>query len=433
MKFKDQIEFVKQHVKKNRMRIFTTVLATTMGCAFLIVLASVAFGLQGSMEDEILSDNRLTKIEIYPANENQEIDMNEIEKIENVVAAYKETSFENMLVSGDLDGNIGVPTVKSTVFSEMKNSKIALSEGIYPTKIDEVVVGYNLAENLLSVEDEKKIEEVKEGEMPKVGIQDSILGKKISLKWIESEAEDKKVKEVTREFVIVGVTASLGTMQDTSLFMSNMAGTELTKAFEKSFGEDFKATEVLYSNYYAYASDLEKVKAINNKLKEQGYYTYTVSEQLDEMNLIFLALKAGLIFIGTIAVLIASIGIFNTMTMAVSERTREIGVMKAIGASPKLIQRLFIMESAYIGILGTVIAIIISYIISIAANFIIPEILIMATGDESLRDTNIIFSAIPWQLVLIAATISIGVAILSGWRPARKATKIDVINALKRE
>lgn len=433
MKFKDQIEFVKQHVKKNRMRIFTTVLATTMGCAFLIVLASVAFGLQGSMEDEILSDNRLTKIEIYSATENEEIDTNEIKKIENVVAAYKETLFENIIVSGNLDGNIGVPSVKSTVFSEMKNSKIALSEGVYPTKIDEVVVGYNLAENLLSAEDRKKIEEAKEGESPKVGIQDSILGKKISLKWIESEAEDKKAKEVTREFVIAGVTSSLGTRQDTSLFMSDEAGIELTQAFEKSFGEDFKATEMIYPNYYVYASDLEKVKAINNTLKEQGYYTYTVSEQLDEMNLIFLALKAGLIFIGTIAVLIASIGIFNTMTMAVSERTREIGVMKAIGASPKLIQRLFIMESAYIGILGTVIAIIISYIISIAANFIIPEILIIATGDESLRDTTIIFSAIPWQLVLIAATISIGVAILSGWRPARKATKIDVINALKRE
>lgn len=435
MKFKDQIEFVKQHVKKNRMRIFTTVLATTMGCAFLIVLASVAFGLQGSMEDEILSDNRLTKIDMYSETEGQEINTNEIKKMENVVAAYKETSFENMTVEGKLDGSIGIPSVKSTDFSEMKNAKITLSEGVYPTEIDEVVVGYNLAENMLSAEDEKKIEEAKEGENPKVGIQNSILGKKIMLEWTEPEVEgtDKNVKKVTKEFVIAGVTTSLGSMQDTSFFMSDVAGDELTKEFEVAFGEKFNATTMLYSNYYAYASDLEKVKAINSTLKEQGYYTYTVSERLDEMNLIFLALKAGLIFIGTIAVLIASIGIFNTMTMAVSERTREIGVMKAIGASPKLIQRLFIMESAYIGILGTVIAIIISYIISIAANFIIPEILIMATNDGSLRDTKIIFSAIPWQLVVIAATISIGVAILSGWRPARKATKIDVINALKRE
>ena len=66
--------------------------------------------------------------------------------------------------------------------------------------------------------------------------------------------------------------------------------------------------------------------------------------------------------------LIASIGIFNTMTMAVTERTREIGVLKAIGASPKLIQRLFLMESTFIGIFGTLIAVVISYAISFAAN-----------------------------------------------------------------
>lgn len=151
------------------------------------------------------------------------------------------------------------------------------------------------------------------------------------------------------------------------------------------------------------------------------------------MNLLFLALKAGLIFVGTIAILIASIGIFNTMTMAVTERTREIGVMKAIGASPKLIQRLFVMESAYIGVIGTVIAVIISYIVSFTANYAIPKILYMATNEKEFLTTEIQFSAIPWQLVVIAAAISIGVAVLSGWRPARKATKIDVIQALRQD
>ena len=121
------------------------------------------------------------------------------------------------------------------------------------------------------------------------------------------------------------------------------------------------------------------------------------------------------------------------MTMAVTERTREIGVMKAIGASPKLIQRLFVMESAYIGVIGTVIAVIISYIVSFAANYAIPKILYMATNEKEFLTTEIQFSAIPWQLVVIAAAISIGVAILSGWRPARKATKIDVIQALRQD
>ncbi|MBO1914502.1 FtsX-like permease family protein, partial [Microvirga sp. 3-52] len=103
----------------------------------------------------------------------------------------------------------------------------------------------------------------------------------------------------------------------------------------------------------------------------------------------FFALKAGLIFVGTIAILISSIGIFNTMTMAVTERTREIGVMKAIGANPKLIQRLFLMESAWIGILGTFLAIVISYGVSIVANFVLPIIVTAALGEEDFGDMQV--------------------------------------------
>ena len=180
-------------------------------------------------------------------------------------------------------------------------------------------------------------------------------------------------------------------------------------------------------------TDREAVPALNEELKAMEYSTYTVSQQLEEMNMFFIALKAGLIFVGTIAILIASIGIFNTMTMAVTERTREIGVMKAIGASPKLIQRLFVMESAYIGIIGTAIAVVASYIISFTANWLIPKILYAATEEQSFNSSAIKFSAIPWELVVIASVISIGVAIVSGWRPARKATKIDVIQALRQD
>ena len=151
------------------------------------------------------------------------------------------------------------------------------------------------------------------------------------------------------------------------------------------------------------------------------------------MNMFFTVLKAGLIFVGTIAVLIASIGIFNTMTMAVTERTREIGVMKAIGARPKLIQRLFLMESAAIGVIGTVLAVVISYGVSMLANWLVPIIVMSSLGEEGGDNMNVLISVIPWQLVVISAAISIGVAMVSGWRPARKATQIDVIQALRQE
>ncbi|UZM99276.1 FtsX-like permease family protein [Lysinibacillus sp. MHQ-1] len=144
--------------------------------------------------------------------------------------------------------------------------------------------------------------------------------------------------------------------------------------------EDTTAEEMFYSEFNIFADTLENVKPILEKLKDSGYSVYSVTEQLDQMNVFFLVLKIGLIFVGTIAVLIASIGIFNTMTMAVTERTREIGVLKAIGASPKLIQRLFLMESTFIGLLGTFIAVIISYAISFAANAVLPLILKSSHG-----------------------------------------------------
>ncbi len=147
-----------------------------------------------------------------------------------------------------------------------------------------------------------------------------------------------------------------------------------------------------------------------------------------------MAFKIGLIFVGVIAVLISAIGIFNTMTMAVTERTQEIGIMKAIGASPNVIRKMFLLESAYIGILGSVLGVIISYGVSFLVNKIIPPILSsVSEGGASAADFSITFSYIPVSLVLIATLISAGVAILSGLNPAIKATRTNVLTALRRE
>lgn len=72
-----------------------------------------------------------------------------------------------------------------------------------------------------------------------------------------------------------------------------------------------------------------------------GYSTYSAQNELKQINVIFLIIKIGLITVGTVAVLIASIGIFNTMTMAVTERAQDIGIMKAIGAHPGVIKKSF--------------------------------------------------------------------------------------------
>ena len=433
MRFRDQIDFVRQHIKKNRMRIFTTILATTMGCAFLIVLASIAFGLQGSLKDEILSDSSVTKIEVYNSDE-KDIDQKAIKAIPNVQALVDTTHFNEALTTYvKFENRSGFSEVKFNNFEEQRKAKVKLSEGTYPTKENEIVVGYNLGQNLVTKEEKQNAkEELDEQEKSKIGYHQSLLGKTISISF---KPENSKKHTKTRKYKVVGIgeKPSKEWDMDSSIQLSDTMKSEILKDYNIIAEQKMKEQDFYYVSYYAYATDIEAVKGILKALKAMDLSVYSVTEQLEQLNVFFLALKVGLIFVGTIAVLIASIGIFNTMTMAVTERTREIGVMKAIGAGPKLIQRLFVMESAYIGILGTAIAIIISYIISFLANFALPKILEAVMPDSGIGDAGIRFSTIPWELVVIASLISVGVAIMSGWRPARKATKIDVIQALHQD
>lgn len=438
MLLKDQLEFVTQHIKKNKLRVFMTVLAATMGCAFLIVLASVGFGLQDSLRNEILSNEKVTKIQVYGEDKFTDEEIKEIRKIEHVETVL-ETITVNATAQSYFEDRDTFSNLYVTNMQDFKQVTGKLAEGTYPTKPTEIIVGYNFGQSLLNDADRKVIEEKnKEAEAAgtyydgkEEGYKESLIGKEIELSVLPYEEGAKESKKMTYTIVGVMKEPSYDWVIDNKVYMSTEQQSALVSNL--SAVSDVTEEEIFYSEFNIFADTMENVKPILEKLKEKGYSVYSVTEELEEIDVVFLVLKIGLIFVGTIAVLIASIGIFNTMTMAVTERTREIGVLKAIGASPKLIQRLFLMESTFIGILGTVIAVAISYAVSFTANALIPVILKAATGEEAFVSTDITFSLIPWQLVAIASAISIGVAMISGYRPARKATKIDVIQALRQE
>lgn len=438
MLFKDQIDFVTQHIKKNKLRVFMTVLAATMGCAFLIVLASVGFGLQDSLRNDILSNEKVTKIQVFdnePFTDKQIQEIKGVEHVETVLETITVNASAHSFFEGrDTSSNLYVANMQDF---EQVNGKLA--EGKYPSKPNEIIVGYHFAQTLLNDAERKIIEEKnKEAEVEgtyydgkEEGYKESLIGKEIELSLAPNLSAAKETEKMNYTIVGVMKEPSYDWMINNAVYMDIEQKPVLASNLATTV--DVKEDEMFFSEFNIFADTLENVKPILDNLKDKGYSVYSITEQLDQMNVFFLVLKIGLIFVGTIAVLIASIGIFNTMTMAVTERTREIGVLKAIGASPKLIQRLFLMESTFIGLVGTVIAVAISYAISFVANAALPLILKAATGEDAFSNNNIIFSLIPWQLVVIAAAISIGVAMISGYRPARKATKIDVIQALRQE
>ena len=433
MQFKDQIDFVRQHISKNKLRVFMTVLAATMGTAFLIVLASVGFGIHDTITKEILSDRKVTEIQVYANEMSQEI-ADEFKKIDHVNAVVNrqefngqtETNFKNM------KGHNGVI---ATDFIEEGKVGFKLAEGRLPENPNEVVVGSHFGQFLLTEEEANG--EVVEGENAFKGYEGNLVGEEFTVRLGDFDGKMFEKDELKLTIVGVATPPARDWFTDQSIYTNASLIPTINQIYtansEVELDDHPDAMHLFYNNVMVYADNLENVKAITKTLKDQGHSVYSVTEELDQLDVFFFALKAGLIFVGTIAILISSIGIFNTMTMAVTERTREIGVMKAIGANPKLIQRLFLMESAWIGILGTFLAIVISYGVSIIANLVLPIIVTAALGEEDFGDMQVKFSIIPWQLVVIASTISIGVAMISGWRPARKATKIDVINALRTE
>jgi len=427
MQFKDQIGFVRQHIKKNKMRVFMTVLAATMGTAFLIVLASVGFGLHETIRGEILSNRLVTQIEVFSSEMDDE-KVVELKKRSHVKAVVFRQSLgaEQQSSIGDFTGSNQLVV---TDFTEEKKANFELQEGRLPEEVNEVVVGSDFANTLMNQPDENE-----DGEF--TTYDGKLMGEKFSYQ-ISNDKGEMIEEKITLTIVGVGKKPAKDWLQDQKIYADASIIPKIEKIYyahvDKPVDDHSEAQQIFYGNVNVYADKLENVKAISTALKDDGYSVYSISDELDQLDVFFLALKAGLIFVGTIAILIASIGIFNTMTMAVTERTREIGVMKAIGANPKLIQRLFLMESAWIGIVGTVLAVVLSYGVSIVSNYVLPIIVTAALGEEDFGGMTVTFSIIPWQLVVIASTISIGVAMISGWRPARKATKIDVINALRQE
>ena len=427
MRFKDQLAFVTQHMKKNKLRVTMTVMAAMIGCAFLIVLASIGFGMQETMRNEILNQEQVTEISLFENSDTLAADkMQWLMEQEHVNTVLDRTNLSTQSLTTFEDRS----TSSNTYFYDIEEiSKLPsnLAEGRLPANETEVVVGYHFAQTLVNEADLKEIDRKnKEAEQngtwydgSEEGYKGELIGQQISVQMGMNEAGD--VAEA-RTFTVVGIEEKPTYEWETDnalLFSKDVI------ALYEGLETNLRTT--------VYVDSMENVLPLLDKMKEKGIQSYSPLEQMDEIDLFFNVLKAGLIFVGTIAVFIASIGIFNTMTMAVTERTREIGVLKAIGTSPALIQRLFLMESAFIGLLGTALAVAISYAISFGANLVLPHILSFALSDADISSLDITFSVIPPSLVIIAAFISFLVALISGWRPARKATRIEVIQALRQE
>lgn len=161
------------------------------------------------------------------------------------------------------------------------------------------------------------------------------------------------------------------------------------------------------------------------QLKEQGYYVQT-SEDIQKTITQFVDILQALVGVFGVITIIASVfGIINTMYISVLERTREIGLMKALGMRGRDVSWLFRIEAAWIGFLGGLIGSVLAYVVGAALNPWLTRVLNLGDGNRIL-----VFDLL--QIIALVLILML-VAIIAGWLPARKAAKLDPIEALRTE
>jgi len=183
-----------------------------------------------------------------------------------------------------------------------------------------------------------------------------------------------------------------------------------------------------YASAVVRVSDPAVLPEVRNKINNMGYGTFSISDQLDEIRTVFLIINSALGLLGGISLLVASFGIANTMIMSILERTREIGIMKAIGAEDLEVKMIFFIEAAIIGFVGGAVGCVLAWGIDGLANRLAYKFLLQPQGANYVD-----FFAIPPFLWIGAILFAVVVSITAALYPASRAARIDPVKALRHD
>jgi putative ABC transport system permease protein len=212
-------------------------------------------------------------------------------------------------------------------------------------------------------------------------------------------------------FLPTAVAESLNTMQS-----SDLRGAIQAEQMQKT-----------YRSLMARVSNPAEVSSVEETIQQMGFRTFSILDAARSLQRFFVILDLFLGIFGSMALAVASLGIVNTLVMAVLERRREIGIMKALGASDRDIRRLFFAEAGTMGLFGGMIGVTIGWVIARGINW--------GTG-YYLRQRDFppeIVAAVPWWLVLAAIGFAVAVSLAAGIYPASRAAELDPVQAIRYE
>lgn len=402
MRVQDLARLSTRMFKTNPLRTWLTILGMGVGTGAVVVLVGLGFGLQQIILEQIVFGETLLSLGVSSTGaQNLRITNETIAKFEEnpaIVEAAPLARFPALVTYQGLTGNIFLQGAEPPY---LRYGGITASAGEVFTDEDigdtDTIMLSPAVLQLFGIEDPAEF-----------------VGEQVRLRiLVESEENPGEINEVDidKEYTVRGITKEEGTLNALMMLseLRNYVGIE-----------EYERAQVRVNNN-------ENLPIVEEQLIEEGYRVTALSKTVEQATKIFQGIQGTLAVFGGIALLVSAIGMFNTMTVTLLERTKEIGIMRTIGAAPVDIKLLFVSESIIVGFLGGLSGILMGLTIGITINVFL-NFIASQFGGQSVQ----LFSFPLWFLTFIAL-FSAAVGYLTGIFPARRAASLNPLDAIRYE
>lgn len=396
MSFYQSFQLAIKNILSSKIRSLLTMLGIIIGVSAVIIIVGLGNGMGNYMTEQFRSmGTNLLTVSIMGTGSSKNFDADDAYSLVEDNPDYLVNVSPTVNVAGKV--KVGTETLKSTTI-------LGVSEAYCDMKMYTVESG-----RFLKYPDIYKRTRV------------CSVGSYISKEWYDGNALGQTIKINGNTFTIVGVMDEESESEkggtDDIVYISYTTANRLFSSDMSSYVFEVASEDTVATSKSTVEKALYEIYATND-----AYNVISMSEILDMANTQLTILMAILTAIAAISLVVGGIGIMNIMLVSVSERTREIGIRKALGAKQRYIMRQFVIEAATTSALGGALGIAFGYLMSSIASIIIKNAL-----DTNMQVTPAISS------VIEAFVISAGIGILFGYLPAKKAARLNPIDALRYE
>ena len=458
MKIPDLTELALRNLRESLLRNSLTTVGLSGGVASLVAMLSLGTGLQQLFSQRLAKSGLFDTVFVSSRRELRgmgreeersgktpgesrvldEPARQEIERLPNVVEAYPDIRFVTELRFEDKPHLTMISALSSSAKS---NDAFEALQGSFFSSdtAAEVILQKSFAEELLG-----KTPPLGAPEPNVVDLAKPLLGKELVMRYAQrAAAPAQSAPSPTGEvaYSVISNEQKLKIVGVSDLDPESMRGPMRAKVFlplklaeslhvmqptdlrEISHTSD----QPVYSSISVRVKNPAQVQTVEDAIKKRGFTTFSILDASRSLQQVFRVLYAFLGIFGSLALTVASIGIVNTLVMAILERRREIGIMKAIGASDADVKKLFFAEAGAMGILGGIVGVALGWAIGQVINFGTNIYL----KSQSIPPEH--FWAVPLWLVGFAIGFAFLVSLISGLYPASRAAKLDPVQALRYE